>query len=144
MLLAGSESLEAFLEISYLGCTFASCPVAFECDPNGIQEFLFAQRLLEEFDSSSFHGPDRHPYVAMAGDEDDRYADLHPGKYGLKIESVRVRKPDVQNQTARFIRPLCRQEVRRRAESLAFPTDRLEQTFQALTNIGVVIDHIDD
>ena len=69
--------------------------------PDGVQQHLVAEWLRQELDGSRLHGLDRHRHVAVAGDEDDRHVDPVGGDALLQIETVEVRKIDVQHQAAR-------------------------------------------
>jgi hypothetical protein len=60
----------------------------------------------------------------MTGDENDRDLDFSFGKLCLKIQPTHSGKPYVENQAARTVWPLGREEFGRRREGFDPQTDR--------------------
>src|SRR4051794_7277860 len=56
------------------------------------------ERLREEFHGAGLHCAHRHRNIREPGDEDDRHLAAFRRDKRLKIESIKVRKGDVQHQ----------------------------------------------
>ena len=84
---------------------------------NRRQEILLLERLWQEVYGPRLHRPRGHRNVTVSGDEDDRnpYAGLH--ELVLKLESANSRKPHIEYQATRGLRPLCFQEFQRGPEN---------------------------
>ena len=80
----------------------------------------------------------------MAGDEDDRNANVGLGQLGLKIEAAQSRQPDVEHQAAGNVRQLALQQLRRRAEHLDLQSHRLKKIGQRPAHREIVVDNEDD
>ena len=62
----------------------------------------------------------------------------------LEIKSAEPGQADVQDQATHLVRKLCSQELRGRAISLTPQTDRLEKALQALSDVKIVVNNVDD
>src|SRR6202040_4062914 len=90
--------------------SLAALAVLFQCDVNGVQQFLIAERLCQEFDGSCLHGADAHLDVAMPSDEDNRNGDAAVGQLALEIEATHSAQPDVKDKATVRVRSLAPQK----------------------------------
>jgi hypothetical protein len=67
------------------------CTIALKSLLNRVQQILIPKWLCEKFHGAGFQSPDRHRYIAMCGNKDDR--NLHAGvsQRTLEIESAHLR-----------------------------------------------------
>jgi hypothetical protein len=79
----------------------------------------------------------------MAGDEDDRKADVRFYQCAMEIEAVKAWEPDIQDDAARSIRPLESQKLFGCAERLYVELDRPDKTFQCFPDGSIIIDDKD-
>src|ERR1700692_2703472 len=86
LLFARRQGLEMGTHVANRLVLGAPRAVAFERNLNRIEEVLIAKRLVEELDGSGLHGPHGHRDIAVAGDENDRNANIGFGEFGLKVE----------------------------------------------------------
>src|ERR1700751_4168865 len=69
---ARSERLETLAEFGKRLVTIPSLAIPFDRVRDGIEHVLIAERLCQEIDSSSLHGPDGHRNVSMGCHHDNR------------------------------------------------------------------------
>src|SRR5207253_847389 len=67
-----------------------------------------------------------------------------PGQLALQIQSAQTRQPDVQDEAARYVRPLSSEELLRRGEGLNAQSDRLDELLRGVSDRRLIVHHIDD
>jgi hypothetical protein len=80
----------------------------------------------------------------MAGDEDNRQADLGGGELALQVKPAQPRQPYVEHQTAGRVRGLTRQEFPGGPEGLDAESHRPDQAGEGIPHRRIIIDHEDD
>src|ERR1700688_622444 len=86
--LACGQRLVELSEFSNLSPLLACLPVTIQSLIDSIQQVLVAERLGQELYGPRFHGPHRHGYIAIAGDEDYRNRDTRVSQLALKVQAI--------------------------------------------------------
>src|ERR1700740_683782 len=129
-----AQRVKALLKFRYFRPLLASGAVAGDRSLNRLQQILAAERLGQKLHRACLHGLYRHRNVAMASDEDDGNVDVRFAQFALKIQSAKVRKPNVQNQAAWRIRPCTTKKVQGRPECQHSKTHRSDEASDSITD----------
>src|SRR5437879_4257014 len=68
---------------------------------DGTQQNVIAEWLRQELDSARLHGLDRHRYITVTRNKDDRHVDPIAGDAFLQIETIEAWKRNVKYEAAR-------------------------------------------
>src|ERR1700737_732859 len=136
---AWSQRSQAALEFGDLGLRQTSNAVFFQRHLNGIEQILVVERFNKEFHGSSLHGFDAHRDVAVRRDEENRNADVGLVQLTLKIDSADSRQSHVEDQTARNLRSVSREEFGRRSERFHWQADRSQQAPDGVPDGGIIV-----
>jgi hypothetical protein len=121
----------------------AARAVALQRMADGVEQFLFAERLGQEIDGTAFHRAHGHRDVAEAGHEDDRQGHAVAIQLVLQVESAAALQAHVEQQAAAHLGPRCLCELGHAAVAGRIHADRAQQARQAVAHVGVVVDHVD-
>src|SRR4029079_8851669 len=110
---------------------------------HGVEEKLIVERLLQEFDSTALHCPDRDRYVTMSGDEDDWDECACRLQAVLQLEPTHPRHANVEDDAASGSRRVIQQKLIGRREDLDFQLYLLHQPTNGVAHGRIVIHNED-
>ena len=99
--------------------------------------------LFDEIAGPALQGADRHRYVAVAGDEDDRQLRAQAVELLVQFEAAHFRHAHVEHQAAAHVAPIGLQEGFRRVETGHLVAFAFQQPGHRIAHRFVVIDDMD-
>src|SRR5215831_11565411 len=84
------------------------------------------------------------PFIAVAGDEDDRHGCLFNGDALLQLETISIRQRDIENEAMRHGNARAREEVLSGREYLRPPALGMDQQLERFTHRNVVVNNEDN
>jgi transcriptional regulator of aromatic amino acid metabolism len=105
---------------------FTLLAITFKRGSHCVQDILLAKRLCQKLNRAGLHGFDRHRYIAMRGDENDRYIDRRVGQFLLEIKPIYSGHTNVQDETICLVVLRASKKLGRRLKSHAPYTDRFQ------------------
>jgi len=136
---AAAEQRVTGLERPALRLLPQRCIAALDRGADRAQQHLVSEWLRQELHRARLHGLNRHRHVAVTRDEDDWHVDPVDRHPLLQIETVEVRKIDVQYQAAWSDDSWTLQEFLRGRKGLWLPARTADQQFQRFTHRNVVV-----
>src|SRR5438132_6777371 len=96
-------------KLAHFGIVAKCTAAALDCVADSVQQYVGAEWLGQELDSSGFHGLDCHRHVTVARDEDDRHIGAIDDAL-LQVQAAEVRKSNVKHQATRSNRSRVNEE----------------------------------
>jgi len=138
--LAIRKSCQSFCHFSVRLPFLATLLVGLERLANAIKQILVAKGFLNEVNGPFLHCIDRHWYVAMARDENDRQGAAAPQQFVLKFQSTESRHTNVENEATGAMVIDALQKLVTGREYFVLDIDRVHQCLHGKADCRVVID----
>jgi hypothetical protein len=107
-----------------------------------LEQISIVERLRQKMHRAGSHRLNRHRYIAVTSNEDDRRAPAARDQFSLDIQPASIRKLDVQDEAGRRSGILVVQEIPRRPECLEVEAGNAEKTAESLDDRGIIIEQV--